>query len=153
MWLSSKDLPLWVESCKLTPFLLDPFPISKVANPAAVWLRIPRSLRMHPIFHVAQVKLVMESSLVAVSNPHHLPSSSMVVQFVQWSGFLQFLDVVVVTSTWCTRRDTVVKRGAGFPPATLWTPLSSRTSAAILTGLGPQVTSLEEGVLSCFAPC
>lgn len=39
-----------------------------------------------------------------------------------------------------------MKRGAGFPPATLWTPLSSRTSvAAILTGLGPQVPSLEEG--------
>lgn len=59
VWLSTKDLPLRVESCKLAPCSNGPVPASKVVYPVAVRLKLPRSMRAHPNFHVACVKLVL----------------------------------------------------------------------------------------------
>ena len=73
VWLYSKDLPLRVESRKLAPRFVSPFPISKVVNLAAVQLNLPRSLRVHPTFHVAQIKPVKESALVPASRPPPTP--------------------------------------------------------------------------------
>uniref|UniRef100_A0AAQ4PUN3 Gypsy retrotransposon integrase-like protein 1 n=1 Tax=Gasterosteus aculeatus aculeatus TaxID=481459 RepID=A0AAQ4PUN3_GASAC len=44
--LAAKELPLQVESRKLAPRFVGPFPVSRVINPAAVRLRLPRSLRV-----------------------------------------------------------------------------------------------------------
>lgn len=144
MWLSSKDLPLRVESRKLAPRFVSPFPISKVVNLAAVQLNLPRSLRVHPTFHVAQIKPVKESALVPASRPPPTP------RFIDGSLVFKVKRLLVVCQ-WGRGHQYLVDwqgYGAGSRPATLGTPLPFGTSAtAIMTSPGHQVPSLEEGVL------
>lgn len=46
MWLSTKDLPLRTESHKLPSRFVGTFPISKTINPVAVWVKLPRPMRV-----------------------------------------------------------------------------------------------------------
>ena len=69
VWLSAKDLHLKVPSKKLAPRFVGPFPITKVISPAAIRLRLPRSLRVHPTFHVSQVKPTKDSPMVPATKP------------------------------------------------------------------------------------
>ncbi|KAI3376791.1 hypothetical protein L3Q82_000390 [Scortum barcoo] len=69
IWLSTKVLPLHVHSCKLAPRFVGPFPVSKVVTPVSVRLKLPRSLHVHPTFHVSKLKPVKESPLVPPSKP------------------------------------------------------------------------------------
>ncbi|KAI3369497.1 hypothetical protein L3Q82_007712 [Scortum barcoo] len=69
VWLSTKDLPLHMHTCKLGPRFVGPFPLSKVITPVSVQLKLPRSLRVHPTFHVSRLKPVKESPLVPPSKP------------------------------------------------------------------------------------
>ncbi|KAK2882761.1 hypothetical protein Q8A73_021694 [Channa argus] len=76
VWLSAADIPVHVESWKLAPRFICPFPIANVISPVAVRLSLPRSLRIHPTFHVSRIKPVVSSDLVPAPDPHCPPSSS-----------------------------------------------------------------------------
>lgn len=60
VWLATKDLLLQVLSRKFAPRFVGPFPISQVINPLSVSLCLPRSLNIHPTFHVSKVKPISQ---------------------------------------------------------------------------------------------
>ncbi len=73
VWLSTKNLPLHHPSRRLAPRFIGPFPVSKVIYKSAVKLQLPRSSRIHPTFHVSQVKPVKESPLISATKPPTTP--------------------------------------------------------------------------------
>lgn len=66
---STKDLPLQVGSQKLAPHFVGSFEVERMVNPAAFCLKLPLAFKIHPTFHVSEVKPVGESDQVPPSEP------------------------------------------------------------------------------------
>uniref|UniRef100_A0AAY5K731 Gypsy retrotransposon integrase-like protein 1 n=1 Tax=Esox lucius TaxID=8010 RepID=A0AAY5K731_ESOLU len=104
VWLSSSNIPLRTETRKLSPWFLGPFEIESIINPSAVRLKLPRSMRVHPTFHVSQLKPVITSPLCPPVDP---PPPPRTIDDHPAYTVRRLLDVR--------------KRGRGFQYALFWT--------------------------------
>ena len=131
VWLSTRDLPLRVESRKLAPRFVRPFEVQKVINPVAVRLKLPRSMRVHPTFHVSKVKPVRESPLVPAAPPPPPPRIIDGRPTYAIHRLLRSRRREGVSSTWWTGRGMVLRRGPGSPHGMFWMLLSSGSSTDV----------------------
>lgn len=69
VWLSTGNLPLHMESRKLTQRFIGPFRILKKVNLVTYCLFLPRSLKINPTFHVSLPNPVVSSPFTPTVRP------------------------------------------------------------------------------------
>lgn len=119
MWLSTRDLPLRVESKKLTQRFVGPFPIQRIISLTAVRLQLPRTMWVYPTFHVSKVNPVYESPLVPACLPP--PPLRLIKGGSAFTVRFAAFDVGGGYSTWLSGRNTVQRIGLRFL-SVCWTP-------------------------------
>lgn len=106
-----------IESKKMAPKFISPFPIERIINLAAVRLKLPGTMLIHPTFHVSKIMPAQESSLMPCVFLLHMVDR---VLFNLYSALVLF-DVEEVYSIWLTGKATVLRQDRGWQPALLST--------------------------------
>uniref|UniRef100_A0A1A8N4P2 Chromo domain-containing protein n=1 Tax=Nothobranchius pienaari TaxID=704102 RepID=A0A1A8N4P2_9TELE len=73
VWVSTRNMRLPAGSRKLAARFVGPYPVEKVINPVAYRIRLPRPLKVHPFFHVSQLRPVRTSPLAPPPDPEPPP--------------------------------------------------------------------------------
>jgi glycosylphosphatidylinositol phospholipase D len=63
VWIEAEDLDLKRPSKKLTERQIGPYPIVEIISPHAVKVKLPRSIKIHPVINVSRLRLRKESSI------------------------------------------------------------------------------------------
>ena len=64
-WLSTKHLKLKTTgSRKLVPRFVGPYEVLRVVNPVAVKLKLPSQVKVHPVFHISELRPVPEGTRI-----------------------------------------------------------------------------------------
>uniref|UniRef100_A0A3Q2NMV8 Integrase catalytic domain-containing protein n=1 Tax=Fundulus heteroclitus TaxID=8078 RepID=A0A3Q2NMV8_FUNHE len=123
VWLSTRDLPARTSRRKLAPRYTGPYEIISVISPTTVRLRLPSHSRVHPSFHVSQIKPVLSSPLCPLAEP---PPPS---QDHQGRKILRILDSRRRGKGFqSTGMAKIPRTGHGFPVPLSLTSLSSLPS-------------------------
>ena len=145
VWLSARDIPIRGGKCKLTPRYLGPFTIDWIISPIAVHLCLPLTMRrIHPTFHVSQLKPVVTHHLCPMSSI----GGTLTLSTVSWTAVI---GAVAFSMLW-TGKATVPRRDPGPLPDLSWTRLllGSFTRTTSYHQLERQEALVEGGVLSYF---
>ncbi|CAJ0936995.1 unnamed protein product [Ranitomeya imitator] len=73
VWLSTKNLKLRIPSSKLGHKYIGPYKINKIVSAAACRLQLPRTMRIHPVFHVSLLKAAVPNTFPGRSSPQPDP--------------------------------------------------------------------------------
>ena len=118
VWLSTDNLRMLNRaSKKLMEKWIGPYEISSVM-PNAVELKLPKTLRIHPVVNVSRVNLIVAHYL---ANPFLALVRSMSLRItmknIKWTLLLIHVFIKENSSTWCTGRDMMSPKGHGsqFP--------------------------------------
>lgn len=106
----AKDLPLKTDSKKLSPKFIRPFEVLQIIDPNAGRLRLPPTLRIHPVFNVSAIKHVSSSLLLPLPLP---PPPPRVIDDPPAFTIRHLLALAMVCNTW---------EGYG-PEERCWVPL------------------------------
>ncbi len=122
VWLSTRNLPLRVESRKLSQKFVGPFKIARRVNPITYHLTLPHSLKINPTFHVSLLKPFFVLLLLLQVKPLLLLGSLGVGPRLQSTGYWTFVKFGGPGSILWTGRAMVLRSAPGFPPGTSWIP-------------------------------
>lgn len=125
VWLSTQDIALQGTSKKLAPMFVGPLPIINILNLSTVKLQLPRSMHIHPTFHVSQIKPVVEGPLNPPANT--VQSSLMKYQASGRSSCVQWI-YYVKPLTMKPRKFVLliylhIQKSAWVELAPVWTPI------------------------------
>ncbi|XP_077121832.1 uncharacterized protein LOC143776382 isoform X1 [Ranitomeya variabilis] len=118
VWLATKNLKLNVPSQKLGQKFIGPFKINSIVSSVACRLKLPRTMKVHPVFHVSLLKPVSPNTFQGRVVP---PPQPVVID-----GQEQFVVEEIIDSRVRRNRLQYLIRWQGYPPEEdSWEPVEN----------------------------